>query len=69
MEIIHKKKMGRKILLFAGGVALTVVGFIVISPFLKKYGNKLYKKSLKNDNIDFDNMGPEIVGKETKEEE
>lgn len=41
------------------------------SPLIKKYGNKVYKKSLDTDDIDFDDMGPEIVPfeEETKEEE
>lgn len=63
------KKAVRKILLFVGGTALAVVGFVVIPPLMKNYGRKFYKTSLKNENIDFDNMGPEIAEKETKEEE
>lgn len=53
------------------GSALTLVGFIIVPPFIKKYGNKVYKKSLYTDDIDFDDMGPEIVPfeEETKEEE
>ena len=53
-----------------GLIALAAVGFIVIPPLMKKYSNKLYKKSLKEDEIDFDNLGPEIVRKdENKTEE
>lgn len=47
-----------------GTVAVTTVGFLVIPPLMKKYSNKLYKFSLKKDNIDFENMGPEVVKKE-----
>ena len=47
-----------------GTVAVTTVGFLVIPPLMKKYSNKLYKFSLKKDNIDFENMGPEVVEKE-----
>lgn len=36
---------------------------------MKKYGNKLYKSSLKKDEIDYKNMGLEIVKKEKSEEE
>ncbi len=56
---------------FVIGSVLTVAGFIFIPPLIQKYGNKAYKKSLKNDEIDFDGMGPEIVpfSEETKEEE
>lgn len=57
-----------KVLLVLFGVALTVVGFIVIPPLLKKYTNKMYKVSLKKEEIDFDNMGPEIVKKDAEEE-
>lgn len=52
-----------------GVLALTVIGFLVIPPLMKKYGNKIYKSSLKKDEIDFDNMGPEIVKKEDSKEE
>ncbi len=52
-----------------GVLALTVIGFLVIPPLMKKYGNKIYKSSLKKDEIDFDNMGPEIVKKEDAKEE
>ena len=59
-----------KVGLFAAGVALTVAGFIVVPPLIKKYGNKAYKKSLITEYIDFDSMGPEIVShKDAKEEE
>lgn len=52
-----------------GLIALAAVGFIVIPPLMKKYSNKLYKKSLKEDEIDFDNLGPEIVKKEDAQKE
>jgi len=52
-----------------GIAAVTVVGFLVIPPLMKKYGNKLYKSSLKKDKIDYENMGPEIVKKEKNEED
>lgn len=52
-----------------GIVAVTIVGFLVIPPLMKKYGNKLYKSSLKKDTIDYENMGPEIVKKDKSKEE
>lgn len=68
-----KKKKDRcgKLVWFAVGSALTVAGFLIIPPLIKKYGNKAYKKSLSTEEIDFDDMGPEIVpfNEETKEGE
>lgn len=68
-----EKKTNRcsKVTWFVAGGALTITGFIIIPPLIKKYGNKVYKKSLMNDEIDFDDMGPEIVpySENTKEEE
>lgn len=61
----NRKKTGHKKLLIVVGAALTVIGFIMIPSRIDKYGNKLYKASLKTEEIDFDNMGPEIVKKET----
>ncbi len=52
-----------------GIAAVMVIGFLVIPPLMKKYGNKLYKSSLKKDEIDFENMRPEIVKKEEKKED
>ena len=48
-------------LIVVGGVALTVAGFIIIPPIIKKYSKKLYKKSLKIEDIKFEDMGPEII--------
>lgn len=50
-----------------GSAVLAVVGFIVVPKLVKKYGNRVYKESLKKEEIDFDNMGPEIVKKNTEE--
>lgn len=63
------KGKGKKTLIIAGGIVLTAVGFIVIPPLLDKYVNKAYKFSLKKEEIDFDNMGPEIVPSKEKEDE
>ena len=51
-----------------GAIAITVVGIIVIPPLLKKCGVKLYRSSAKSEEIDFDNLGPEIVKKDKTEE-
>ena len=36
-----------------GIIVLMAVGFLVIPPLMEKYSNKIYKFSLKKDNIDF----------------
>lgn len=69
MKKEDKKCKTSKVLMLVGGVALTVAGFIVIPPLIDKYSNKMYKASLKNEEIDFDNMGPEIVPHYKKEGE
>lgn len=65
------KKIKRisKTALIGGGVVLTVLGFKVIPPILKKGSNLLYKKSIKNEDINFDDMGPEIVEKKDVEDD
>lgn len=64
-----KDKFGNIIWIVVGSVS-TIVGIFIIPFLIKKYGNKAYKKSLKTEEIDFDEMGPEIVpfNEETKEE-
>ncbi len=52
-----------------GFLALSIIGFLVIPPLMKKYGNRIYKSSLEKDEIDFENMGPEIVKKDKEEKE
>lgn len=47
--------------MFIYGAALTAAGFIVIPLLMKKYRSKMYKSSLKKEEIDFDSMGPKIV--------
>ncbi|MGT2828478.1 hypothetical protein AB6M97_07155 [Streptococcus hillyeri] len=61
-----KRDKHRKLKWFVAGSALTLAGFIAIPTLIQKYGNKVYKDSLKNDEIDFDEMGPEIVPFENK---
>ena len=63
-----KSNRGKKALVVLCGAALTVAGFIVIPPLIDKYANKVYKASLNKEDINFDDMGPEIVpNKETEE--
>lgn len=61
MKKENKKCSANKVFMVVGVVSLTIAGFIVISPLIEKYSNKMYKNSLKKEEIDFDNMGPEIV--------
>ena len=69
MKKEKNKRKCKRTLMIAGGIALTTVGFIVIPPLLNKYANKAYRASLKNEEIDFDNMGPKIVPSKEKEDE
>ena len=48
----------------AGVVVLTVAGFIIVPPLLRKYSNKVYKTTIQKDAVDIDSLGPEIVRKE-----
>lgn len=71
MKEEKKKDRYGKFIWFVVGSALTFAGFLIIPPLIKKYGNKTYKKSLSTEEIDFDDMGPEIVpfGEEIKGKE
>lgn len=57
------------LLAVAGVVILTIAGFFIVPPLLRKCSNKLYKRSVKKDEIDIDSLGPEIVKKDDKETE
>lgn len=64
----EKSIRGKKALVILCRAALTVIGFTIIPPLINKYANKVYKASLNKEDIDFDDMGPEIVpNKETEE--
>lgn len=69
MKNEEKRCSVSKFLMVVSGAALTVGCFIVIPKLLGKYSNKIYKSSLKKDQIDFDSMGPEIVPHDKKEGE
>lgn len=66
---MKKKSTAKRVLTVVGGIALTIVGFMVIPSLIQKYGNKLAKRSYENDEIDFESMGPEIVRKEHEDGE
>jgi primosomal replication protein N len=71
MKDDKKKNKRKKITMMVVGSTLTVAGFIAVVPIIRKYENKIYKKSLNTEKINFDEMGPEIVpfNKENQEEE
>lgn len=57
-----KKKKGK--VWWIVSLILVLIGFAVIPYFIDKYGNKIYKASLKGNVIDFDNLGPQIIKKD-----
>lgn len=59
----------RKLPLVVGGIALTAVGFVVIPPIINSMSRKVYKSSVDTSDIDFENMGPEIVRKDATTED
>lgn len=61
--------MKKTIYWIVGIAAVTVIGFLLIPQMMRKCSNKIYKYSLKKGEVDFENMGPEIVKKEKSEEE
>lgn len=58
---MKKEKKKYKHGIINGGITLLVTCLNSISSIIIKCSNKMYKKSLKNKLIDFDNLGPEIV--------
>ena len=59
--MMKKRNAMERILIFLGAITLMVIGFIVIPPLIDIYAKRVYKAALKNEEIDFDNMGPEII--------
>ena len=53
----------KTICIIAGILAVTAIGFLVIPPLVNKYSNKIYKATTSKKEIDFENLGPEIVKK------
>ena len=64
-----KEKKKNRALWVVGSIALTVVGFIVIPPIIGKVSTKAYKLSVQSEEIDIENLEPEIVKKSEMEEE
>lgn len=63
-----KEKKKNRVLWVVGSIALTAAGFIIIPPIIDKVGTKIYKLSVQNEEIDIENLGPEIVKKSEMEE-
>ena len=57
----------KELVWIAGSIALLAVGVYVVPKLLKKATAQVYKNS--QPEIDFDEMGPEIVKKENTEEQ
>lgn len=49
------------------GAVMLVIGIFIVPKCLKKGTGEIYKKGHRK--IDFENLGPEIVKKDTKEQE
>lgn len=64
---MEKKSTTKKILIFLAAATLTLIGFIVIPPLIDKCAKRVYKASLKKEEIDFDDMGPEIIPNDKEE--
>ena len=61
-----KKAIGRLLV----GLSLVLVGLLFIPRLVEKLTNRIYRKKKEEENIDFDNMGPEIVKRsENREDE
>ncbi len=75
METSSEEKRARNVafnttaLIVAGGILITVAGFVVVPSLSRTCSNKLYKMSIKKDKIDIENLGPEIVRKDDKKTE
>ena len=48
-------------------VVLVILGFLFVPKIINKFSNRIYKKMDKEE-IDFDNLGPEIVKKDEGKE-
>lgn len=57
------KKKKSKLPLIVGGIALTAVAFVVVPPIINEVSRKVYRKTSDTSDIDFDEMGPEVVRK------
>lgn len=64
-----KASLNTTVLVVAGVIVLIIAGFVVIPPLLRKYSNKLYKASIKKDEVNINSLGPEIVRKQNNKTE
>lgn len=61
MEEKEEKKRHSTLKMVLGGAAIAAASCVVIPPLMKKSASKLYKAQSDTSDIDFDEMGPEIV--------
>ena len=54
---------GKKIILFCSGIGITLISILSFNLLYDKHSRKRFRKKIKSNNIDFENMGPEIVRK------
>lgn len=66
---MRSKNRRKGLIWFVVGGTLTVAGTVLIQPIIKKFGNQVYRRFLNNDEINFDNMGPQILPFTNKEKE
>ena len=66
---MKRDNISKKILHIFGGILFTAVGCVVIPEIMRKYSNKIYKKTNHVRDIDFINIEPKIEEKEEKEEQ
>lgn len=58
-----KQEKKAKVKWIVGSIVLTIASLIVIPSLIKGLSGKQYKASLKKDNLNIDDLGPEIVRK------
>ncbi len=56
----------KKILSIIGLISTFIAGYYLMLLIIKKYSNKIYRNDFNEDEIDFDDLGPEIVRKENQ---
>ena len=62
------EKNSNTFLWILGGIVLTALGIMYIPLLIQRMGNKFSKWTSKVEDIDFDNLGPELVKKTRTEE-
>ncbi len=61
MKDFYEKISSNKVISVVFWILVVIIGIIVISPLIDKITSKIYKSSLENEEIDFEDMGPEII--------